>query len=228
MTEIIQNQSEFIVSERQMHIIISAADAILSGEKKVAAAEKGQLATLIETLNDYPGVVTEAVWKASFKGPVGERLKASPSKHTLLNRLKRATMGLTLAKEDGSFAPLAEHTNLKKYADWVGPKLQARDAAAGESRKSNARRAKGPKLPEGQTYWLIGAMSDQKYQSVIGDDADLDVLRALAKLHRDEFQSFWFVTAPTPQPLEMLPDEAMRELRRNTAVFTATVGEASF
>jgi hypothetical protein len=134
-------------------------------------------------------------------------------------------MGLTLAKEDGAFAPLAEHTNLKKYADWVGPKLQARDPLAGGSRKSDGRRAKGPKLPDGHTYWLIGAASDQKYQSVIGDDADLDVLRALAKLHRDEFQSFWFVTAPKPEPLNIPADDAMRELRQNT-VFRVEAAQA--
>lgn len=115
-------QAEVSLTQSQIEIITNAADSLLDGEKSKSearqamfAAENGQLSNLKDTLDKFPGVVTEAIWDSFLKANVAERLKNSPSRDTLVNRLKRATMGLTLAKEEPSFAPGRDHTNLKKY-----------------------------------------------------------------------------------------------------------------
>jgi len=229
MSENNQENASQSVTQEQIDIINKAADSLLVAEKNKAearevmvATEKGQLATLTETLGDFPGVVSEAVWDSSYKPRVAERLKDSPSKATLLNRLKRVTMGLTLAKEDPSFAPLQEHTNLKKYADWVGVKLQnANDPATGKPRlKSIAKpvEAKAPKLREGQTFWLLGAAGDEAYPSVtLGPYADFDAVKAVAKLRRGDFKRFWFIIGSQTQLLDIPSDEDMREVHQNAA-----------
>lgn len=227
-------QAEVSLTQSQIEIITNAADSLLDGEKSKSearqamfAAENGQLSNLKDTLDKFPGVVTEAIWDSFLKANVAERLKNSPSRDTLVNRLKRATMGLTLAKEEPSFAPGRDHTNLKKYAEWVGVKLQnSVDPATGQPRlKSIAKAAgaKGPKLAAGQTYWLIGAANGKAHSSVIGDHTDLDALKAVAKRLNGEFQRFWFIVAPKPEPLDIEADADMDELQGNTAVFAESV-----
>lgn len=234
MNKPVLSESEVSLTQSQIDIISKAADELIAGEQGKAdarqlmeTAEKGQLSNLKDALKDYPGAVTEAVWDSFLKANVAERLKSSPSKDTLLNRLKRATMGLTLAKEDPSFMPQRGHTNLKKYAEWVGVQLQQSvDPATGQPRlKSIAKAAgaKGPKLATGQTYWLIGAANGKTHSSVIGDHTDLDALKAVAKRLNGEFQRFWFIVAPKPEPLDIESDTDMDELQGNTAVFAESV-----
>lgn len=234
MNESIKPESEVSLTQTQIDIISKAADSLIAGEKSKSdarqamfAAENGQLSNLKDTLNEFPGVVTEAVWDSFLKANVAERLKNSPSRDTLVNRLKRATMGLTLAKGEPSFAPRREHTNLKKYAEWVGVELQnSVDPATGQPRlKSIAKSAsaKVPKLATGQSYWLIGVAKDTPHPSVIGDHTDLDTLKAVAKRRNHEFQKFWFIIAPKPQPLDIELKRDVDELQGNTAVFADSV-----
>jgi len=234
MTKSNNTESEVTLTQNQIDIITKAADELISGEESksearqlMETAEKGQLSSLKDTLNDFPGVVTEAIWDSFLKADVAERLKNSPSKDTLVNRLKRATMGLTLAKDEPSFAPQSEHTNLKKYAEWVGVKLQnSVDPATGQPRlKSIAKAAgaKGPKLAAGQTYWLIGATDAKADPSVIGDHTDLSALKVVAKRRNAEFSRFWFIIAPKPQPLDIEPSVEADEFHQNTAVFADSV-----
>lgn len=234
MTKSTNTKSEVTLTQTQIDIITKAADQLISGEESktearqlMATAEKGQLANLKDTLSDFPGVVTEAIWDSFLKVDVAERLKNSPSKDTLVNRLKRATMGLTLAKDDPSFAPQSEHTNLKKYAEWVGVELQKSvDPATGQPRlKSIAKSAgtKTAKLAAGQTYWLIGKTDAKVKATVIGDHTDLDALKAKAKRHNSEFSQFWFIIAPEPQPLDIASEVEADEFHQNTAVFADSV-----
>ena len=136
-------------------------------------------------------------------------------------------MGLTLAKEDPSFMPGREHTNLKKYAEWVGVQLQQSvDPATGQPRlKSIAKPAvaKTAKLAAGQTYWLLGKTDDKALPSVIGDHADLDALKALAKRRNKEFTQFWFIIAPKPELLDVESGVEADEFHQNTAVFADSV-----
>jgi hypothetical protein len=231
MTNTAEGSSAYTATQQQIDIINNVADALLTVENEKAkardsieAGDKGQLAMLIEGLAAYPGVVTEVVWDNTFKASVAERLEG-PSKHTLLNRMKRAVMGLTLAKKDASFAPKEEHTNLRKYADWVGKELQKEDPATGKPRlKSPAKptEPKPPKLRDGQTYWLLGAArEDQPYQWVIAEGTDLTRLRAMAMVHADKFNRFGFIIAAPPKALDISKDD-LREFRVNVAPLTET------
>ncbi len=234
MTDQNHSVEQVTLSQDQLDIITKAADELLASEKTkqeanktFSAAEKGQLANLKMALSDYPGVVTEATWDSDLKPIVALRLRGSPSRDTLVNRLKRATMGLTLAQEDRSFAPQPNHTNLKKYADWVGVRLQNTiDPSTGKPRlKSIAKPAgtKAPRLAAGQTYWLIGSTNDAQHPAVIGDHTDLDALKVVAQRRQREFTAFWFIIAPEPEPLDIGTEPEIAELHQNTAVFTAAV-----
>jgi hypothetical protein len=226
--------TEINLTQFEIDIITKATDQLLQSEESNLKArqlmergEKGQLSILKDTLSDFPFIVTEAIWDSLLKANVAERLKNSPSKDTLVSRLKRATMGLTLAMEEPSFAPQSEHTNLKKYAEWVGVKLQnAIDPATGHPRlKSIAKpaRAKSAKLPAGQTYWLIGAMDENDNPVVICDHADLDALKDEARRRHGDFKRFWFIISPMPQPLDIEPTVISSEFHQNTAAFFESV-----
>lgn len=215
------------ITQRQIEIMNNAADSLLVGEgmKAIARdgveqADKGQLHLLMDALDEYPGVVTEAVWK-TFKATVAERLKDSPSKDTLTNRLKRATMGLTLAKENQSFAPTALDTNLKKYAESVGKKLQAAiDPETGRPRlKCIAKREKATKLPKGTYYWLVGCQGEGFASGdiiICEPTADFERIRECAKLNAEKlnaekWKTVLFFTAPKPVPVGIAEEKTVSE-----------------
>lgn len=215
------------ITQRQIEIMNNAADSLLVGEgmKAIARdgveqADKGQLHLLMDALDEYPGVVTEAVWK-TFKATVAERLKDSPSKDTLTNRLKRATMGLTLAKENQSFAPTALDTNLKKYAESVGKKLQAAiDPETGQPRlKCIAKPEKATKLPKGTFYWLVaceGPGFDYKAMAagntiICGPTADFEEIRECAQAQSGAWQTMLCLTAPEPVLLDLAREKKLVE-----------------
>ena len=104
-------EAQYIVSQSEIEMINNAVTALLDTKKKIDAAKDaaqkadvGQLRALLAALKDYPGAMTEDVWDNVYKANVSERLKPRfdnpASRDVIVNRLKVATIGITLAKED--------------------------------------------------------------------------------------------------------------------------------
>ena len=139
---------------------------------KMTDAVKGQLAALWNGLKDYAETVSEDQWNKLYAANVRKQLREAvtdtgarrymnaASQEVTLNMLKRATMGLTLARHDATYSSLhTNSTNIKKYAKIVGDKLQREnDPATGEPRlRSNPKKPKEyRRLYDGKMYYLIG------------------------------------------------------------------------
>jgi hypothetical protein len=160
----------------QITLIKGAVQAVIDNLSKVEITkaeagkiEGGQLAILQNALKDFPEPVTEEAWDTLFKANVrdllagaevnGSKRYANPSsRDVMVNNFKAATMGLTLAKQDRTFAPTQDTSkNLKKYATAVRPKLQAAiDPATGKPRLRSIEVApKEPKMLSNDTYYYL-------------------------------------------------------------------------
>jgi hypothetical protein len=239
-----------MTSLQQMEIINGAVDAFLKNLDEIDTKRKAtqtttnnQLRVLEAALKNYAEPVTEETWDAVFKANVAERLaearggpngylryNSKNSVSVILNVLKRATMGLTLAKHDKAFAPSPKAANnIKKYADEVGEKLQAAiDPATDKPRLRTIAAApkveKPNKLPEGVCYWLIGCADATKgingANAIITGSVDMDYLKREARKLSSKFASFLYVPAPTPEPLPLEDTKPkVQPLFQNTAVY---------
>ena len=215
---------------RQVEIIEKAVAAVLNNLSNVEAAkdevgkiEGGQLQVLATALKDIPEPITEEVWDKLMKANVSEllanatvngktRYANEASRDVMVTHFKAATMGLTLAKQEPAYQPTSANSkNLKKYADYVRPMLQAAiDPATGKPRhKSIPTKPRGPRKLSGDTYyWLVGRVG--------GDDGGTILARqqVFAELTREldekrlegKFQSFFYLTAKV-EPLVQEGDE---------------------
>jgi hypothetical protein len=238
---------------QQMEIVEGAVDAILNnleaveaGNKAANKAESGQLDALKKALKDYAEPLTEEVWEKVYRANVAARLdkpnvdgsrryKNAASRDVMVNLLKVATMGLTLAKHDRAFEPNNAQTNLKKYTTDVRPELQkAIDPATGKPRLRSiaAPPPKPKKLPKGYVYLLIGC-EDAGYgivgaNSVLSADSNLDTLKRLAHDLGGHYAEYLYVPVPEfalepPQP----EDDAPKPKYQNAVVFSKTVSASS-
>ena len=232
---------------QHVEIIEGAVDAVLhclvefeAGRKASDDALAGQLAALQEALKDHAEPVTELTWEKLFRPTVAKRLdeatvgdakryKNAPSRDVMVNLIKVATMGLTLARHEKAFEPSAEASrNLKKYALEVRPKLQAAlDPETHQPRLRTIDHKKPRTLPKGKLYWLIGCETDQGIagaNTVVAADANLDSLRHRAQLIADKFKSYLYIEAPQDAPVLDLSPETEKPLAiQNAAVFASTL-----
>ena len=247
-----------MTSVEKIVLIEGMVDALLDNLKNVEgnlaqakikkdAADRtatGQMSALIAALADYAEPVTEEVWEKVYRANVAERLgdskkedgslrfASNASRDVMINTLKVATMGITLAKQDSSFSPSwRARTNLKKYADEVRPLLQAAiDPATGKARlRSIIKAPKAPqKLPDGVFYWLIGCEKAESgiegANTVLCADFSLEKLKTTAKSFRGEYQSFLYCLAELTD-LEVVEAEPVEHHPiQNAAVFAGTAG----
>lgn len=204
-------------------------------------AASGQLGALKAALMSCAAPVTEPVWDADFRPNVADtlenakkengelRYKNRASRDVTLNMLKVATMGLTLAEHDPSFAPSDKSSgNVKKYASEVRPLLQkAIDPATGQPRLRTIEQKARPKaLPKGKLYWLIGCETNEGIagaNTIIAADDNLDALRRRAQRLADKFKSYLYIEAPQNAPVLDIAAETEKPLAiQNAAVFAAT------
>jgi hypothetical protein len=248
------NQFKVMDSVKIMTIIEGAVDAVLNnlneievakkaaevGNKAVTKAANGQLNALKTALSDYTEIVTQDVWDKLFRANVSERLSTAKidgsqryanrgSRDVMVNLIKVATMGLTLAKHDKAFEPSPRaQTNLKKYAEEVRPKLQeAIDPATGEPRLRSLA-PKPPKKLKGDTYyWLIGCEHADKgisgANTVIGADYDLVRLEQVARGFAVKYESFLYCEAKMT-PMALNKEEKFDDIPiQNAAVFAEVI-----
>ena len=251
------NQFKNITPIQQIEIVAGAVDAILAnlstidaGRKSITKAEGSQLTVLKNALKDYPEPMTEEAWDKVFKANVAARLAEarvdgspryanSASRDVMVNLIKVATMGLTLARHDRTFEPSYQaSTNLKKYASEVRRKLQETiDPATGKARlRTIVTAPRPPKRLSGDTYyWLIGCEEPDKglggANAVLGASHDLNELERGAKRaeekHPGKFQKFLYCAAkmePLPQHEE---EEERGMLIQNSAVFSQSLSPSS-
>jgi hypothetical protein len=216
------NRFKVMTSIQHMEIVEGAVDAILknltaieAGRKVADKAQSGQLEALNKALKDYAEPLTEEVWEKVYRANVAARLDEATSEGTrrryankasrdvMVNLIKVAAMGLTLAKHDRKFQPSYQaQSNLKKYATEVRPKLQAEIDPATE--KPRLRSIAAPpkaekKLPEGAYYWLIGCEDAKKgiqgANTVIGGGFDLRRLEDVARRKSSQYEIFLYCVA---------------------------------
>jgi len=239
---------------KQMEIVAGAVDAILANlsaidasRKSITKAEGSQMTVLKNALKDYPEPITEEAWDKVFKANVTARLseakvggipryKNPASRDVMVNLIKVATMGITLAKHERRFEPSDKASrNLKKYADEVRSKLQnAIDPATEKPRLRSIAIApkKEKKLPAGSLYLLIGCEDGDKgiegANTVIGASSDLDKLVKTARKLSTKFADFLYVPAPPLEPLDWEEKDLPVELAiQNSAVFSQTLSPPS-
>lgn len=237
-----KTEFKFISAPRQAEIVEKAVAAILDNFSKVDAAtdkvgkiEGGQLGVLATALKDIPEPVTEEIWDEFMKANVSDllanatangktRYANSNSRDVMVGHFKAATIGLTLAKQDPAYQPTSANSkNLKKYADYVRPMLQAAiDPATGKPRhKSIETKPRGPRKLSGDTYyWLVGRVGGDDggtilaRQQVFGElTRELDEKRLEGK-----FQSFFYLTAKM-EPLVLEGDEMVIPPRVTSPTF---------
>jgi hypothetical protein len=211
----------------QIEMVESAVKAVLDNFDKVevgksinATLERGQLGILANALKNYPEPMTEEVWNRMFKSNVSDLLSkatingnkryANPSsRDVMVNLFKVATMGLTLAKMKPEYQATTAHSkNLKKYAAYVRPMLQADlDDATGNPRlKSIAVAPREPRDLWGSDshYWLIGCDAEAR-ETILARDQTFSALKRKLEEARLEpkFKSFFYLTGKAhPIPVE--------------------------
>ncbi|MDZ4371580.1 MAG: hypothetical protein U1C74_09200 [Phenylobacterium sp.] len=247
------NRFKEMTPVQQMEIVERAVEAILDNLAAVETAKKAaqkvetnQLAALKVALKDYAEPMTEEAWEKVYCANVQMRLseakvdgspryKNNASRDVMVNLIKVATMGLTLAKQDKDFAPSHQVAgNLKKYANEVRPKLQqAIDPATGKPRlRSIAVAPKPPKkLPPETYYWLIGCENAAKgirgANTVVGGGSDLKMLEDTAKRLADKYESFLYCAAKMETLVQREEEEKEELLIQNSAVFSQSFSPSS-
>ena len=248
------NRFKVMTPIQQMEIVEGAVDAILNnltaveaGQKAAHKAESGQLAALKHALKDYAEPLTEDVWEKVYRANVAARLDEAKvdgsrryanraSRDVMVNLLKVATMGLTLAKQDRKFDPSQRaYANLKKYATEIRPMLQkAIDPATGKPRLRSiaASPPKPKKLAEGWVYLLIGCEEAgcgiDGANMVLCADPNLDTLKRLAHDFGSDYADYLYVPVPefALEPLRA-EDDAPQPKYQNAVVFGKTVSASS-
>jgi hypothetical protein len=243
------NRFKDMTPVQKVEIIEGVVDAVLSnladieaGKKAADKAVSGQLAALSDALKTYAEPMTEDVWEKVFRANVADRLDKAEvdgskryqnraSRDVMVNLLKVATMGLTLAKQDRAFAPSYQaQSNLKKYAAEVRPMLQkAIDPATAKPRlRSIAKPPQVPKkLPYDTYYWLIGCENAddgiEGANTVIGGAYTLVQAEREAKRYSKKYESFLYCVAKM-EPLGLETKEEVGELPiQNAAVSASTI-----
>jgi hypothetical protein len=238
-----ENMNEMAIIDRAVGAIIETQSKIDAANTVASEAEGNQLRALAAALEEFPGPMTEEVWDRVYRAKVAERLEkatvngvpryaSKASRDVTVNTIKVATIGLTLAKIDPSFAAASGAKSLKKYADEVRPRLQRlEDPETGKPRLSSGK-PKPPQSPKrlaGDThYWLVGCKDADKGvegpNTIIAAGHDLNQLKEVAQKLTGKFASFRYLTSKMEQ-LEVRAEtyEAVSLPIVNAAVFADTL-----